>query len=193
MSRILNILDICQQGTRSLGPGLRYAIWTQGCNRHCPGCTSPEGLSLEPKHLIDVDTLAEDIVSRKEIQGISISGGEPFLQAEALSSLIDKIWLKRRELTTLCFTGFNIGDLVWPDAKLFLTYLDVLIDGPYFQELNDNRGLRGSSNQVIHCLTNRLSPWKTEMEQGPRHSEMHILQYELKEVGIPTHLLNNQF
>jgi len=186
MKRHINVLDLCQQGTRALGPGLRYVIWTQGCNRHCPGCTSPEGISLKPKHLLDIDILAKDIVSRTEIQGITISGGEPFLQANALSALIEQVWEKRPELTTLCFTGFEMKDLVWPDAVSLLSHLDVLIDGPYVQELNDNRGLRGSSNQRIYCLTQRLSPWKDEMESGQRQSEMHVLSNEMVEIGIPS-------
>ena len=75
---ILNLLDIERHGTRALGPGLRYAIWTQGCPFNCPGCVTPEGRPIVAAKIIDTTTLANDIIGNKNISGVTISGGEPY-------------------------------------------------------------------------------------------------------------------
>ena len=75
MGHKLNILQLYRKGSRALGPGLRYVIWVQGCPFHCPHCETPEGRSFEPNTLIDVNALANDIISHQEIEGITISGG----------------------------------------------------------------------------------------------------------------------
>ena len=81
---IINLLEICPDGCRTLGPRLRYVIWTQGCPFNCKGCISPEGQPVDANNIVTVDALAEDIVSRTELTGLTISGGEQFLQYKSL-------------------------------------------------------------------------------------------------------------
>lgn len=188
---MLCIHDLCQHGSMTLGPGLRYVIWTQGCPFHCEGCISPEARQITYDKQIRVTAMADDIISRPSIEGITISGGEPFLQAEALADLLDIVLAKRPELTVMSFTGYLKEDLSWPEALRLLGYLDLLVDGPYIEELNDNQGLRGSSNQRFHFLTPRLLPWKDELENGNRKVEYHVAQGKVKAFGVPSHEIIN--
>lgn len=171
--------------TKALGPGNRFSIWTQGCPRRCFKCSSPE---LQPSGegiLEDVDVIADRIIQTKEIDGITVSGGEPMMQAEALTNLLAAVSLKRPELTVIIFTGFQIEDLQSEHHRALLRYVDVLIDGEYKDSLNDNLGLRGSSNQRVHFLSTRLLNYRKQLETGRRIREMHVLnQQELLTIGI---------
>ncbi len=179
---ILNIFDY-SEGSRVLGPGLRCIIWVQGCPFNCVGCTSPEGRPIEENILVEIDKLAENILNNKAIQGISISGGEPFLQAVQLAKLIRKI--NNPELDLIIYTGYTLDKLNWQAAKELLTLTDVLIDGQYIEELNDNQGLRGSSNQKIHFLTDKLKQYKNMFENGNRNIEVIISDSYKKIIGVP--------
>ncbi len=182
----LSVFDLCAQGTRVLGPGLRYAIWTQGCPFRCEGCATPNSRPFLRDKQVRIEDLGADILSRPYIEGITISGGEPFLQAASLADLLEMVLSKRPDLTVMAFSGFVLESLCWDDATRLLQYLDVLIDGPYVQKLNDDHGLRGSSNQRILFLTPRLLPWKEEMEQCKRKMEFHVVENTIKAFGIPS-------
>lgn len=156
----------------SLGPGDRVCLWTQGCKKRCKGCISPE---LQPYsgNEIDEDVLAKILIQvarKNNCTGITISGGDPLEQSQALLKLLT---LLRNEFDDiLVYTGFELQDiqdgLVGIEAKKCLDYLDVLIDGKYIDELNDKDCvLRGSSNQNIHFITKELAPIYAEyMKQG---------------------------
>mgnify|MGYP004691157787 FL=1 len=156
----------------SLGPGDRVCLWTQGCKKRCKGCISPE---LQPYsgNEIDEDVLAKILIQvarKNNCTGITISGGDPLEQSQALLKLLT---LLRNEFDDiLVYTGFEFQDiqngLVGIEAKKCLDYLDVLIDGKYVDELNyKDCVLRGSSNQNIHFITKGLAPIYAEyMKQG---------------------------
>ncbi|GHV72627.1 anaerobic ribonucleoside-triphosphate reductase-activating protein [Bacteroidia bacterium] len=184
---ILNIFDY-SDGSRALGPGLRCIIWVQGCPFNCVGCTSPEGRSMKDNILIEVDKLAENIINNKAIQGITISGGEPFRQAAQLVKLIKRI--NKPELDLIIYTGYTVDKLNWQAAKDLLALTDVLIDGQYVDELNDNKGLRGSSNQKIHFLTERLKQYKDLFENGTRNVEVIVSDSYKKIIGVPNKIIN---
>lgn len=183
--QVLNLWSICREGTRALGPGLRYVLWTQGCLKRCPGCTSPESQPVEPKKVVDVDRMAADIVSRKEVTGITISGGEPFLQAASLARMLESVRQQRPELNVIVFTGFLLEELRWADAQALLAQTDVLIDGPYQQTRPAHRGLRGSQNQRIHFLTEALAEAREELEHGSRKLEIFVEDGNVVTIGIP--------
>lgn len=183
---MLSIYDLCQNGLRTLGPGLRYTIWTQGCLQHCEGCATPESRPISNKKRVRVPDLAADILSRPLIEGITISGGEPFLQAAALANLLETVLKVRPELNVISFTGYYKESLMGIEAKRLLKYIDLLVDGPYVKSLNDGKGLRGSSNQHLHFLSARLLPWKEELECGKRKVEFHVGPNGVKAYGIPS-------
>lgn len=139
-----------------LGPGKRIGIWVCGCNRKCPGCSNPELWKQKEEYEIQISQLLDlfnHILLSNPIDGFTISGGEPFLQPEELSSLIEEIALISRDI--LIYTGFTLQelhDLKNPFIEKTLSTISVLIDGPYIQEKNNDLFLRGSENQQIHIL-----------------------------------------
>ena len=172
--------------TAALGPGHRYVIWTQGCLRHCYRCTSPELQPLEGGMEIDAAALAADICATQDIDGITISGGEPLLQAKALMELFTALARQRPELTVILFTGYLLEEVRRSVESDILDHIDLLIDGEYKDEENrGDIGLRGSTNQKFHFLTDRLLPSKEEITSAPRRREMHMIgEYEMLTIGI---------
>jgi len=184
MNSELNIFQLCRNGTRALGPGLRYVVWVQGCPFRCPHCETPESRSFSPNILINVNELAQDIISRPKIEGITISGGEPMEQAGFLADLLEIVLAKRPELNVISYTGYQIEQLKKDDALRFISCLDVLIDGQYIHEKNDNLGLRGSSNQRVHFLTERLSDYTEMFTEDPRKIEIRFRGPYVSVIGL---------
>ena len=181
----LNIAQVWP-ATRSLGPGLRAAVWVQGCHLRCPGCISPEWIPQRPAHSVAPDELAEQLLQNTAIEGFTFSGGEPMLQAMGLAALV-RFARQKRTINVICFTGYYYQQLVHYPAGSgvpeLLAEVDVLIDGPYLAALNDGQGMRGSSNQTIHYLTDRLRGYN--FGQGPRRVEIHIQGDYALMVGVP--------
>jgi anaerobic ribonucleoside-triphosphate reductase activating protein len=152
---------------------------------------APDWIPIETSKLVPIDYLAERIVAIDRLEGITISGGEPMLQAEGLATLIRRVRSVRAEASAIAFSGFTLEELRQKAPSEsgigdFLNQLDVLIDGRYREDLNDQRGLRGSSNQRVHFLTSRYEKLKNEFELRPRQVEMHLLENEILMVGVPT-------
>lgn len=175
-----------QVGTEVLGPGVRSVVWVQGCPFRCRGCISPAWQPVKPARLVHPVGLAEELLSKPEVTGLTISGGEPMVQAAALAKMI-KVARRMRDLDVICFTGFQLKDLIRFSNRginELLGQIDVLIDGPYIDSLNTGKGLRGSSNQQFHFLTDRLRYYPFEVCQ--RDIELVVSGTELTIVGIPT-------
>ncbi|NMC55528.1 MAG: radical SAM protein [Chloroflexi bacterium] len=139
------------------GPGTRTVIWTQGCTLNCPGCFNPETHSLTGGKWISTQTIARDILDRQnQIEGITISGGEPLLQQPELTRLLQQIKSQASHLSVIVFSGYpwqHIQSL--PGIEPLLSAVDVLIAGPFVQSLRAAQNLAGSSNKTFHFLTNR--------------------------------------
>ncbi len=138
------------------GPGFRYVVFTQGCPHHCKGCHNPQTHSFDGGSYIDIDTILEDIKKNPLLRGVTISGGEPFMQAKKIAKLLSKI--DRKKLSTIVYTGFLYEDLLNNANENngymdLLKQADLLIDGKFEEDLMDENLLfRGSSNQrVIKC------------------------------------------
>ncbi|MFY9113742.1 MAG: 4Fe-4S cluster-binding domain-containing protein [Dethiobacteria bacterium] len=135
------------------GPGICYVIFVQGCKHNCPGCHNPEAQSFDGGVEICITDIFKEIASLKGTDAVVFSGGEPFLQAEALSCLGEKI--QGLGLKVITYTGFIFEQLIEdsPQRDIYrklLEVTDILIDGPYIEEQRD-LGLvfRGSGNQRI--------------------------------------------
>jgi anaerobic ribonucleoside-triphosphate reductase activating protein len=157
--------------TTTNGPGTRYGIWVQGCKRVCPGCVNPNTLpplstdapDFVPPSTpgwIDVHTLLgwiRDENLKERIDGISVSGGEPFDQVDALHDLL--IGTQRLGLNAVVFTGHVKEELMGkPDTRKFFLptpAMDILVDGAYDRGHAVEGELRGSSNQRVILLTSR--------------------------------------
>lgn len=171
--------------TESEGPGKRLAIWVQGCERRCPGCCNPKMQEIKKNIVVDTSDLIKIIQHSKNddnIEGISIIGGEPFLQAQGLSEVAK--WAKSEGLTVLAFTGYlleELKDLKNESVDDLIRYVDILVDGPYVDHLYDTeRDWVGSSNQKVWFLSNAYSPG---IEYDKQEHQMEVLVSE-KEILI---------
>ena len=183
MSSTLNVAAICES-TTNLGPGNRFVIWVQGCCFNCHNCESPDWRPIEDTNIVNPVLLAELIAEYQNIEGITISGGEPFLQADALILLLENLRKQRNDLTVLIFTGYEYKDLISESAKKLSALADVLITGRYVEELNNNKGLRGSTNQEIIFITERMKVHEDYLYNRERTIEFHLRDSEILMVGI---------
>lgn len=132
-----------------LGPGNRIGIWLCGCPHRCEGCSNPELWNFQERYYTSVDTvlsMVQSITSQVQIDGFTITGGDPFYQYDELKELLAA--LAQINADILVYTGYTLDQLVEKD----MSSIAVLIDGLYIKERNTNVPLRGSDNQVIHIL-----------------------------------------
>ncbi|NVB38596.1 radical SAM protein [Pseudenhygromyxa sp. WMMC2535] len=159
------------------GPGERFVVWVQGCSLRCPGCWNPDTWSLEPRLQMSVDDLVAEVLGTRGIEGVTLTGGEPFEQAASLASLCAR--LRAHGLSVMAFTGYRLRELVTPDQKALLDLCDIVVAGRYLQARRVlNQPWRGSSNQVVHYRTNRYASSAgdntiCEVHLGP-DGEMHV-------------------
>ena len=130
------------------GEGIRYVIFTQGCPHHCYGCHNPRTHSFDGGKVVSVDTLLNDISKRKGwLDGITLSGGEPFCQTDQCSAIAEKA--HEMGLTVWCYTGYLFEDLYRQDNEL-LEHIDILVDGPFvLEERSLELTFKGSRNQRV--------------------------------------------
>lgn len=146
------------------GPGIRLVVFGQGCRHHCPGCHNPESHSLEGGKLMKIDDIINLINKNPLLDGITLSGGDPFEQAESFAILAKRV--KKLDLNVMTYTGYIYEEILekldlvpgWRD--LFYT-TDILVDGRF--EL-DKKSLmlkfKGSSNQRIINMKESLEKGK---------------------------------
>lgn len=144
----------------TLGPGRRAGIWFQGCTIRCPGCMSVDTWPRRPDRSVPVESVLEWLtgLTAQGVDGVTISGGEPTEQPEALVELIAGIdrWRtgQAREPAPdiLVYSGRAPEWMAHPDAAM-LHGADAVVMGPYLAEMAGSAPLRGSDNQVIVPLT----------------------------------------
>lgn len=150
--------------TEAEGPGKRYALWMQGCPFRCLGCCNPHMLAFDDAKWCKVEDLVREICDTPNIEGITLLGGEPFAQANALSKLCQKV--RKEGLSVMVFTGFTLEQIQSKNNTQYQTFLeqvDLLVDGSYIQKQHtQKRRWIGSENQVVHFLTKRYSHLKKE-------------------------------
>jgi len=131
------------------GPGFRLVIFTQGCPRHCPGCHNADlipasgGRELTPGELLEV--IRDNITPLT--RGITFSGGDPLMQAEALAGVLKLVREEWPQFDIWVYTGYTFEEV---RDRPVMQYIDVLVDGPYVESLRDiSLAFRGSSKQRI--------------------------------------------
>lgn len=145
----LRIAGVVKESTVD-GPGFRYVIFTQGCPHKCEGCHNPETHDFNGGKLVPIDKIVQDIKKNPLLAGVTISGGDPLMQAGQVAKLIDKL---DKKLTVMVYTGFTYEYLLKnsDDNNKYMDLLertDILMDGKFVKELMDeNLIFRGSSNQ----------------------------------------------
>lgn len=124
------------------GDGSRYVVFTQGCFHHCPGCQNPETWDPAGGMEMTAAEIAADFRRHRLLDGITLSGGDPFFQKEACVELLKllpgvNVWI---------YTGFEYDEISHTQlAKM----ADVLVTGRFIEELKCENAMYGSSNQRI--------------------------------------------
>lgn len=148
------------------GPGIRYTVFVQGCPHNCPGCHNPQTHPFEGGVEMDAADIFAQFQGNPLLKGITLSGGEPFCQAEALAELARLVHSAGKDVVV--YTGYVYEDLLqMPDPAVaeLLAETDLLIDGPYVESLrNLELQFRGSENQRLIDLaqtrsTGRIVLW----------------------------------
>jgi anaerobic ribonucleoside-triphosphate reductase activating protein len=135
------------------GPGIRLVVFTQGCKHHCPGCHNPHTHSFDGGTLVEVDDIIKQVKSNPLLDGITLSGGDPFEQAEALSELAKKV--KNMGYNVITYTGYTFEYILENKDKnmgwdKLLGQTDILVDGRFeIAKKNILLKFRGSENQRI--------------------------------------------
>lgn len=182
---ILNLAGIMGESIVD-GPGIRFAIFCQGCPHHCKGCHNPETHPFEGGTPVRIDRILQQIDKDPILRGVTFSGGEPMCQALAFAELARGV--KERGLDIVVFTGYRYEELVSfcagqakNDDKLklldpaavseLMELTDILIDGPFILEERDlSLSFRGSRNQrVIDLNKTRETGELTIIPDPERH------------------------
>jgi len=130
------------------GDGVRYVVFCQGCEHHCEGCHNPDTWNLNGGSFVTPESLAEDILQHKHIDGITLSGGDPFYQQEECVDLLKllpgmNVWI---------YTGFLYEEI---QHTQLAQMANVIVDGPFKPELKVEGQFYGSSNQRIIQVAER--------------------------------------
>ncbi len=164
------------------GPGNRFVLWTQGCSKGCSECFNPETWShniykeYSPRQIFE-------LVKNFEVDGITISGGDPLEQEDELLELLMLLSTIRLSKGVILFTGFTRAEI---SSNIIreecLRYVDVLIDGRYEKNLKVDFSLRGSSNQEFYFFSNKISRDELVFDQ---EIEISLLEGDIMMTGFP--------
>ncbi|MDR1642890.1 MAG: radical SAM protein [Clostridiales bacterium] len=179
-------IDRMYYPVKTLGYGERIGIWTIGCVRRCNKCSNPELWEEQPEKDISVEELVRTLnPCFLKCDGITITGGDPFVQADELLSLVEEIRATKFHGDILAYTGFQYEELVqYPQTKKILEKIDVLIDGAYIDSLNQNIGLSGSSNQRILVLNHKFEKRYQDADKWARKSQIVVSNGRIMAIGI---------
>lgn len=138
------------------GSGIRLVVFLQGCPHHCPGCHNEELIPVEGGRQITEQDLAEIILDRLSPlhRGVTFSGGDPLMQADALAKVIALIKTQRPVIDIWVYTGYVYEEIAHLPV---MQHVDVLVDGPFIAtQRNLGLAFRGSTNQrIIDVMTTR--------------------------------------
>lgn len=174
-----------------LGPGRRIGVWVQGCTLGCQGCISRDTWDADAGTEVPISDLAEWCAQclRDGATGLTVSGGEPFQQADGLGSLLLAIrnLCGDLEFDILAYSGYTHRLLERKFSKI-LGLLDAVVSEPYIPERASDRWLRGSSNQEIHALSKlgeiRFGSSSDAVEVGPA-IQVAVTNDSVWYIGIP--------
>lgn len=141
---LMNILD----QTMADGPGLRTSIYCSGCYHKCPKCHNPQTHDINNGVYTPVSQILEKIIN-SPCSGVTFTGGDPLYQTMGFEELARRIQMYT-DKNIWCYTGFTYEQILKSPFSHILKYIDVLVDGPYIDELRSEKlAFRGSSNQRI--------------------------------------------
>ena len=160
------------------GPGVRVSLFVSGCTHHCKGCFNAEAWDFDFGEPF-TEAVQEEVLrhlNHHYIEGLTLLGGEPMepVNQESLLPFIKKVRERLPEKSIWCFTGYTFEtDILdhmckeWEETSELLSYIDVLVDGKFIQELkNISLRFRGSENQRIILVQESLRMGETILWEG---------------------------
>ena len=171
---LLNVGAVIERSSVN-GPGPRAVVWFQGCKKRCRGCANQQFLPESPATLMSPADLAARLLAIPDVEGVTYSGGEPFLQAEGVSVL--SALLKEQGLSLVCYTGYRIEEIersrngAW---HRLMGYLDILIDGEYEHDNRKPLLWRSSAGQRVHFLSDRYRRLAGTVDEPWEGFEAHL-------------------
>jgi anaerobic ribonucleoside-triphosphate reductase activating protein len=176
----MNIRGYCLSKVN--GPGNRFVLWTQGCSKGCSECFNPETWNnnifkeLSPKQIFE-------LIKNFEVDGVTISGGDPLEQEDELLELLMLLSTIRLSKGVILFSGFTRAEISSNIIReSCLRYIDVLIDGRYEKNLKVDFSLKGSSNQEFYFFSNKISSNELCFDQ---EIEISTLEGDIMMTGFP--------
>ena len=131
------------------GPGIRFVVFAQGCRHLCDGCHNPATHDFNGGKLVAIETIIDEMQKNPLLDGITLSGGEPFEQPEAFAELARRV--KEQGYHVMAYTGYAYETLIaQKDQQLLLEHTDLLVDGKFeIAQKSMMLKFRGSRNQRI--------------------------------------------
>jgi anaerobic ribonucleoside-triphosphate reductase activating protein len=164
------------------GPGNRFVLWTQGCSKGCSKCFNPETWSTNVYKELSPLQLFE-LIKDFEVDGVTISGGDPLEQENELLELLMLLSTIRLSKGVILFSGFTRAEISSNIIReSCLRYIDVLIDGRYEKNLKVDFSLKGSSNQEFYFFSNKISSSELVFDQ---EIEISSLEGDIIMTGFP--------
>ncbi len=178
-----------------LGPGRRIGLWVQGCSIGCKGCVSMDTWPTDPQRAVPIAELLAwcKKVTAEGLDGITISGGEPFDQAPALQQLLIALhgWRTQSHhaFDILCFSGYPLKTLQQRHPKV-LALLDAVIPEPFVDQQPPTAVWRGSANQPLVPLSPlghaRYAPYvSAPVVEGDKRMQVAVEAGRVWMIGIP--------
>ena len=176
----MNIRGYCLSKVN--GPGNRFVLWTQGCSKGCKNCFNPETWSYSIYKELSPRQISE-LIKNFEVDGVTISGGDPLEQEDELLELLMLLSTIRLSKGVILFSGFTRAEISSNIIReSCLSYIDVLIDGRYEKNLKVDFSLKGSSNQEFYFFSNKISSDELCFDQ---EIEISCLEEDIMMTGFP--------
>lgn len=177
-----------------LGPGRRIGLWVQGCGIGCDGCAARDTWAPDPRTEIEVADVVRwcaGVAARDAVDGVTVSGGEPFDQPEALFALLTGLLEWRaglaRPVDLLCYSGRGLAALRGQFPQI-LALLDAVVPGPFLADQAPGKRWRGSANQDLVPLTDLgHERYDAEIDRpaGPTRMQVSVVGDTVYHIGIP--------
>lgn len=184
------LIDRILYPIHSLGPGNRIVIWTVGCKKKCEHCANPELRAFDMSKDMSISEFSKalSVFKDKDVDGFTLTGGEPFCQSGELPGFIDE--MKKYSDDILVFSGYSEDELrimaeTDPMLQICLDSVSVMILGEYIDELNDNKtSLIASTNQKMVFADESYKPVYMEYMNKGRTIENVFYGNRMISVGI---------
>lgn len=153
------------------GPGLRLAVFSQGCSHACPGCQNPHTHAMRGGREYEITGILADFDRNPLLAGITLSGGEPFARPGELWPLAEAVRLRGKDVW--CYSGYTFEQILAradrdDDVRDLCAQIDVLVDGRFeLRQRTLDLPYRGSANQRLVDMRRSLRAGRVVLHELP--------------------------